>query len=143
VRDPFDDPAVRHFVTHEYRRAVGAVALVVGDRDIAEDAVQEAMARALHRRHREDALRDPTAWIIVVALNAARRRFRRTATEQRAIERLPIRATESDDHAEPACGEHGEERHHRPVHLRATHELNVDCTFSVDLTCTSNVGNLR
>jgi RNA polymerase sigma-70 factor (ECF subfamily) len=96
VRDPFDDPAVREFLTHDYRRTVGAVALVVGDRDVAEDAVQEALERAMRRRHRADALRDPAAWITVVALNVARRRFRRAATERRAIERLAVRSPEAD-----------------------------------------------
>jgi DNA-directed RNA polymerase specialized sigma24 family protein len=93
---PSDDPAVREFLTHDYRRTVGAVALVVGDRDVAEDAVQEALERAMRRRHRADALRGPAAWITVVALNVARRRFRRAATARRAIERLPVRSPEAD-----------------------------------------------
>jgi RNA polymerase sigma-70 factor (ECF subfamily) len=93
---PSDDPAVREFLTHDYRRTVGAVALVVGDRDVAEDAVQEASERAMRRRHRADALRGPAAWITVVALNVARRRFRRAATARRAIERLPVRSPEAD-----------------------------------------------
>jgi DNA-directed RNA polymerase specialized sigma24 family protein len=88
VRDPFADPAMQQFVTHDYRHAVGAVALVVGDRDIAEDAVQEALERAMRRRHRETALRDPAAWITVVALNVARRRFRRAATEPEPLEEI-------------------------------------------------------
>jgi RNA polymerase sigma-70 factor (ECF subfamily) len=89
-------PALVRFATEDYRRTVGAVALVVGNRDVAEDAVQEALARAMQRRHREDALREPTAWITVVALNVARRRFRRAATERRAVERLPVAEPTAD-----------------------------------------------
>jgi RNA polymerase sigma factor (sigma-70 family) len=96
VPDAFSDPAVARFVTDDYGRTVSAVALVVGDRDVAEDAVQEALVRAVQRRHRDEALREPAAWITVVALNVARRRFRRAATERRAIDRLPPAAPAPD-----------------------------------------------
>lgn len=70
----------------DYPRVVGAVALVCGSRATAEDAVQEALARAWERGQR---LESPRAWVTVVAMNLARSRLRRMLAERRARERLP------------------------------------------------------
>jgi RNA polymerase sigma-70 factor, ECF subfamily len=98
--DPLDDPAMAHFIAHDYLRTVAAVALVVGDHGVAEDAVQEALLRAIGRRNRADSLRSPVAWITVVALNVARRGFRRLRTEQRALERIGAPAASIADTAD-------------------------------------------
>jgi RNA polymerase sigma factor (sigma-70 family) len=62
----------------EFGHVFRAVALMCGDRGIAEDATQEAFARALARwRHLRDA---PWAagWVTTTALNIARRQLRRS-----------------------------------------------------------------
>jgi RNA polymerase sigma-70 factor (ECF subfamily) len=80
-----DDDRIAEFVAHDYGRVVAAVALVCGDRARAEDAVQEALAKAwLQRSHLESL----TAWVTRVALNDVRSRFRRLGAERRAYERL-------------------------------------------------------
>jgi RNA polymerase sigma-70 factor (ECF subfamily) len=80
-----DDERIARFVDGDYRRVVAVVALVCGDRSRAEDAVQEALARAWARRADIDAL---TPWVTRVALNEAKTRFRRAGAERRAYDRL-------------------------------------------------------
>jgi RNA polymerase sigma-70 factor (ECF subfamily) len=62
----------------EFANVFRAVALVCGDRGIAEDATQEAFARALARWRR---LRDApwaAGWVTTTAINVARRQLRRS-----------------------------------------------------------------
>ena len=62
----------------EFAEVFRAVALVCGDRGIAEDATQEAFARALARWRR---LRDApwaAGWVTTTAINVARRQLRRS-----------------------------------------------------------------
>jgi RNA polymerase sigma factor (sigma-70 family) len=84
-----DDERIARFVDGDYRRVVAAVALVCGDRSRAEDAVQEALARAWARRADIDSL---TPWVTRVALNEVRSRFRRIGAERRAYDRLAARS---------------------------------------------------
>jgi RNA polymerase sigma-70 factor, ECF subfamily len=79
----FDD-----FFLFDYPRLVGALGLVTGDRDLATDAVDEACARAWERLQRGKEIESLAAWVRVTALNVARGRFRRHATERRARERI-------------------------------------------------------
>jgi RNA polymerase sigma-70 factor (ECF subfamily) len=83
--------SIDEFYRHEYARLVAAIGLVVGNPDIARDAVDEALARAWERRGGDD-IRSLTAWVRVVSLNIARSGFRRRAAEQRAKDRLFARA---------------------------------------------------
>jgi RNA polymerase sigma-70 factor (ECF subfamily) len=66
---------------------VAALSLVCGDRPAAEDAVQEALARAVlaQRRGTIDSL---AAWVRVVALNQLRNRWRSRSREQKATQLL-------------------------------------------------------
>jgi RNA polymerase sigma-70 factor (ECF subfamily) len=80
-----DDERIARFVDGDYRRVVAVVALVCGDRSRAEDAVQEALARAWARRADIDSL---TPWVTRVALNEVKSRFRRVDAERRAYDRL-------------------------------------------------------
>jgi RNA polymerase sigma factor (sigma-70 family) len=76
--------AVETFETwfgHAYKQVVGAMLLSFGDRDLAEEAAQEAFARAFERWDRVSDLDRPTAWVFVVATNFVRRRLRRRSTE--------------------------------------------------------------
>lgn len=72
----------------EYGRLVAYVALACGSLSLAEDAVQEAVARAWERSERGERIRSWKAWVAVVALNLSRSRLRRSIAERRALERL-------------------------------------------------------
>jgi RNA polymerase sigma-70 factor (ECF subfamily) len=64
------------------------MALVSGSRAAAEDAVQEALARAWERSERGEQIVSLKAWVTRVALNLVRSGFRRLMAERRAQERL-------------------------------------------------------
>lgn len=82
-----DDETIRDFLETSYPRLVAAVALVAGSRDAAEDAVQEALARAWERSGTEQ-IRSLPAWVTRVSLNLSRSRWRRLRAEAKAAERL-------------------------------------------------------
>jgi RNA polymerase sigma-70 factor (ECF subfamily) len=99
-----DDDRIRDFVDGEYGKVVGTVALVCGSVATAEDAVQEALARAWERLDRGDGIDRLPAWVTTVALNLARSQMRRWRSERRARDRLgPLRDDLSD--APAASGE--------------------------------------
>ena len=83
-----DEAAIRDFLANEYPAVVGALSLVCGDRAMAEDAVQEALARAWERSERGDRIESLRAWVTKVALNVVRSGFRRLGAERRARARL-------------------------------------------------------
>jgi len=72
----------------EYPRLVGGLALVCDSRAAAEDAVQEALARAWERGERGERIESLKAWVTTVALNVTRSGFRRLMAERRARRRL-------------------------------------------------------
>jgi RNA polymerase sigma-70 factor, ECF subfamily len=82
-----DEETIRDFLETSYPRLVAAVALVAGSRDAAEDAVQEALARAWERAGTEQ-IHSLPAWVTRVSLNLSRSRWRRLRAEARAAERL-------------------------------------------------------
>jgi RNA polymerase sigma factor (sigma-70 family) len=59
-----------------------------GSRAAAEDAVQEALARAWERGERGERIESPRAWVMTVSINLVRSGFRRFVAEQRARRRL-------------------------------------------------------
>jgi RNA polymerase sigma-70 factor (ECF subfamily) len=79
-----DGSALDEFVHNEYPRIVAAVALVCGSRAAAEDAVQEALARAWERSARGEEIASLGAWVTTVSMNLARSWLRRVRAEQRA-----------------------------------------------------------
>ena len=82
-----DEEQLAQFVAGEYAGLVAALSLVCGERAAAEDAVQEALARAMlaQRRGTIDSL---PAWVRVVALNQLRNRWRSRSREQKATQLL-------------------------------------------------------
>ena len=83
----------------QHPRLVASLLLVIGDLDVASDAADEAFTRALARWSRVAAMKSPEGWTYRVAINSARRRFRRRELEQRLLRRaLPPAAV-------PAPGE--------------------------------------
>jgi RNA polymerase sigma-70 factor, ECF subfamily len=84
----------------EWGRAVSILIGVLGDFDLAEDAVQDAFATALERWPAEGAPRNPGAWIVTTARNRAIDRIRRERTLERKTEllaRLAALPDEGDD----------------------------------------------
>ena len=73
----------------EYGRAVSVLVRVFGDIDTAEDAVQDAFARAVARWPVDGLPPSPAGWIITTARN-------------QAIDRLRREASRSDRHAQAA-----------------------------------------
>jgi len=62
----------------QHRDRVGkALALSIGDRDLAAEAVDEAMIRAYQHWGRVSSLDHPAAWVYRVGMNYSRSRFRR------------------------------------------------------------------
>jgi RNA polymerase sigma-70 factor, ECF subfamily len=83
-----------------YPRLVAGVALIDGSRAGAEDAVQEALARAWERSERGERIESLPAWVTRVAMNLSKSRLRRVRAEARGKERLPGGAkveTSADD----------------------------------------------
>jgi RNA polymerase sigma factor (sigma-70 family) len=72
-----DSAHVREIYEASYRRLVTQTYAVAGDRVEAEDAVQEAFARAVAAGGRFRHVDNPEAWLRTVALNVIRRRWRR------------------------------------------------------------------
>ncbi len=72
----------------EWSRAVSTLIRVLGDFDLAEDAVQDAFATAVERWPRDGLPRNPGAWIVTTARNRAIDRLRRERTFARKAELL-------------------------------------------------------
>ncbi|HEY4378229.1 MAG TPA: sigma-70 family RNA polymerase sigma factor [Acidimicrobiales bacterium] len=68
------------------------LAAITGDRAIAQDAADEALARAFERWPRVSLMESPAGWTYVTALNLVRRRAHRRGLEQRALGRFARRA---------------------------------------------------
>ena len=78
---------LREFIDRDYGRLVAGLSLMCGSTALAEDAVQEATARAVERISLGDPIDHLQAWIAVVARNVARSGLRRLTAEWRARER--------------------------------------------------------
>jgi RNA polymerase sigma-70 factor, ECF subfamily len=84
----------------EYGRAVAILVRVLGDIDMAEDAVQDAFATAVQRWPADGVPPSPGGWIITTARNRAIDRLRRESTRaDRHAEALLLRAP--DDAPDP------------------------------------------
>ncbi|HJR25562.1 MAG TPA: sigma-70 family RNA polymerase sigma factor [Acidimicrobiales bacterium] len=75
-----------------YRREhpvlLASMVLVSGQPELAREAVDEALTRALERWERVSAMSSPGGWTYKVALHCLRRRSRRAALERRLLGRL-------------------------------------------------------
>ena len=90
---------------HESGRAVATLIRILGDFDLAEEAVQEAFVVALERWPRDGLPNNPAAWIVRTARNRAIDRLRRErlyGEKLRELERLmPGEPEEPDDSSLP------------------------------------------
>jgi RNA polymerase sigma-70 factor (sigma-E family) len=85
------------FFERNYGAVVRAVALAIGDRSRAEDAVQEAFGRAYRRWRSVSAMDRPVTCVYVVALNTRRKEWRRETRRTR----VPIDDDAVADHSDP------------------------------------------
>jgi RNA polymerase sigma factor (sigma-70 family) len=81
------------FCAVEHPRLVGALSLYCGDRSVAEELAQDALARACRDWNRVRRLEAPGAWVHRVAINLAHSHFRRKGAEARARRRLATNQT--------------------------------------------------
>lgn len=77
------------------------LAATLGDRDLAREAVDEAMVRAYTRWPRVRTMSNPQGWVYRVAYRWAIDRMRRRKVERRLIPRLVTDTTGSDPMVEP------------------------------------------
>jgi RNA polymerase sigma factor (sigma-70 family) len=96
VRVEEDEDRLARFVEADYGSLVAALGLVCGDRAAAEDAVQEALARAVVALRKGATIDSVPAWVRVVALNLLRNRWRSLVRERRARRRLEHGPSTSD-----------------------------------------------
>jgi RNA polymerase sigma-70 factor, ECF subfamily len=72
-----EDDSYEEFFTATYPRLVGALVVTLRDRGAAEDAAQDAMAKAFTQWPKVGAMTRPEGWAFVVAVRAARRTLAR------------------------------------------------------------------
>lgn len=82
------DDDIRQFLDRDHERVVRVVTAVCGDRERAEDAVQESLVDVWGKDRDVD---DLARWVTVAAINRARSRWRSRSAEQRAFGRLAAR----------------------------------------------------
>ena len=90
-----------NLIAEAYPRLVRALTLSCGDRQVAEDATQEALVRAWERLERGEEIRSLVGWVAVVAMNETRTVFRRSAVERRAVARLEAQLATAPSPAAP------------------------------------------
>ena len=94
------EPCVEQVFREEWSHGVAILTRVLGDLELAEDAVQDAFATALERWPRDGVPRNPGAWIVTTARNRAIDRIRRERVFQQKAEllaRLQKLPTDEDD----------------------------------------------
>jgi len=79
---------VERVFREEWGRAVANLTRVLGDLELAEDAVQDAFATAIERWPRDGTPRTPGAWIVTTARNRAIDRIRRDKVFRQKAELL-------------------------------------------------------
>jgi RNA polymerase sigma-70 factor (ECF subfamily) len=80
--EEFDD-----FYAAAFQRLVGQLYAMIGDRDEAQECVQEAFVKAWSHRKQLDRARAPEAWVRTTAYRLAVSRWRRTVRSRRDPDR--------------------------------------------------------
>ena len=75
------------FYTVSFSRLVNQVYAMIGDRDEAQDCVQEAFVRAWSHRRKLDGSGSPEAWVRLTAYRLAVSRWRRAVRSRRSPDR--------------------------------------------------------
>jgi len=76
-----------HFYTVSFSRLVGQIYAMTGNRDEAQECVQEAFVRAWSHRRRLESARAPEAWVRTTAYRLAVSRWRRVVRSRRDPDR--------------------------------------------------------
>jgi len=84
-----DDGGFDVWYRAEHRRVAAVLVALSADPDVAEDATDEAFARALDRWSEVAGMDRPEAWVVTVALNCLRRTLRRRTLERALWRRRP------------------------------------------------------
>jgi RNA polymerase sigma factor (sigma-70 family) len=82
--------ALEELVREERSRLVAALMSIVGDLDLAEDLVQDAVLAALERWPADGVPARPAAWLMTTARNKGIDRFRRNATYREKLTLLTL-----------------------------------------------------
>ena len=94
--------AFHDFYVGSRDRVGRALAVTLGDTDLAADSVDEAMARAYQRWSSVSRMDNPAGWVYRVGLNLARSRIRRLTRRRRLAVDAPARDVPEPDVIEPA-----------------------------------------
>lgn len=135
-----DAPGVEEFCRRQHGRLVRSLTAYTGDRDLAEELAQEALARAYRDWQHVVALERPDAWVHRVAVNLANSHFRRRRHEQAARARAAARERSDWSDPEPGLG---------PVLLGALRALTrrqreaVALRFVLDLSVASTAAHMH
>ena len=82
-----DEQSFDEFYAASFQRLVGQLYALIGDRDEAQDCVQEAFVRAWAHRRKLDRAGHPEAWVRTTAYRLAVSRWRRTTRGRRPADR--------------------------------------------------------
>ncbi len=88
------------FFEQQHLRLGRAIYLLAGDRDEAEDLVQEALARAYERWDRVSQMAEPAGYVYRIASNLHRRRSRTRLRQRTVLERRMVRDSDPGDAAD-------------------------------------------
>jgi RNA polymerase sigma-70 factor (ECF subfamily) len=93
-----DRAEVGRIFRQESGRSVATLIGAFGDIDLAEDAVQEAFAIALHKWPRDGVPPNPGGWITTTARNHVLDRLRRESRGRQLLNEVAMRSSGDDDH---------------------------------------------
>lgn len=82
-----DEREFDEFYSASFQRITGQVYAMIGNRDEAQECVQEAFARAWAHRRKLDRAEHPEAWVRTTAYRLAVSRWRRTTRGRRPADR--------------------------------------------------------
>lgn len=82
-----DEREFDEFYTASFQRVTGQIYAMIGNRDEAQECVQEAFARAWAHRRKLDKAEHPEAWVRTTAYRIAVSRWRRTTRGRRPADR--------------------------------------------------------
>lgn len=82
-----DEREFDEFYSASFQRITGQVYAMIGNRDEAQECVQEAFARAWAHRRKLDRAEHPEAWVRTTAYRLAVSRWRRTTRGRRPVDR--------------------------------------------------------
>jgi RNA polymerase sigma-70 factor (ECF subfamily) len=97
-----DAEAFDEFYAVSFGRLVGQIYAMIGDRDEAQECVQEAFVRAWSHRRQLDGARAPEAWVRTTAYRLAVSRWRRSSRARRD----PDRALQASGPVPAPSGDH-------------------------------------